>query len=117
MACLPAIEPQRGAGVGNRETVLRDHRCVGGNRLEVGVNARGWGGQRGARVVKARLGNSVVPGQELERDNIPFICGNTVRCEGQGPVLSDHDIDSVGVDTSSKTQESGNGRETHVSDR
>jgi len=117
MASLPAIEPQRRAGVGNRETVLGNHCRVSGNRLEAGVNARGWSGQHSARVGKGRLGNSVVPGQELESDNISFICGDTARCEGQGPVLSDHDVDSLGVDTSSKTQESGNGRETHVSDR
>lgn len=56
---LPTIEPQRRAGVGNSETVLRNRRRVGGDWLEVGIDARARAGQPSARIVEARLGNTL----------------------------------------------------------
>jgi len=60
----------------------------------------------------------MIPGEELESDNVSFCCVNTRGGEGQSSILADLDGDTRGRDASGKPQESGgNGGETHVSDR
>jgi len=59
----------------------------------------------------------VVPGQELEIDNISPSRVDSLRGEGQCSALGDHDGDILGPGVSSETQENGDGGETHVSDK
>jgi len=60
----------------------------------------------------------MIPGQELEIDNIVRFRSNAVGGEGQPAVLGDLYSDVVGRDASSETQENGkDGSETHVSDK
>lgn len=56
---LFAEEPQRRASVDDSEAILRNHRRVGGNRLIVGIDAKGRGSQPSARVVETRLGDGL----------------------------------------------------------
>jgi hypothetical protein len=118
VSSLFAVEPQRSTGIDDSEAPLRDHGRISRNWLIVGINSKCWGGQPGAWVVEAGLGNAVIFCQELEGDDVPVLRGNTLGIVGQSPILANLDGDVVGPDASSEAQESGNdSSETHVSEK
>jgi len=112
---LFAIEPQRRGGIRDGKAVLRNRRRVGPYRLVAGINTTG---RLGAWIIEARLGDGMIPGHELESNDIALGRINTVRGEGQSSVQSNLDGDIGGRSASSEAQESRNdGSEMHFSDK